>query len=110
RDAVTGELLSTTGMGQDEFQSMLKQRGIEHVDALMVVQTDPVMRVTGSDLAIVRASTNNVGNWVVEFTMNDRGAEKMGELTGNNTSDPGINYYRYLGIVLDGNLRSAPSV
>jgi SecD/SecF fusion protein len=109
RDAITLQLLpEARSMGQAQFQAYLKEQGIEQVDILMNV--DPDRKVEGGDLANARVSTNEVGNYIVQFTMKADGAIRMGQLTGENISEPNRRYFRYLGIVLDNNLRSAPSV
>ena len=109
RDAITLQLLpESRTMGQAQFQAFLQEQGIEHVDILMTA--DPERKVEGGDLANARVSTNEVGNYIVQFTMKADGAIRMGQLTGENISEPNRRYFRYLGIVLDNNLRSAPSV
>ena len=111
RNAVTGEAIpEARQMDQATFEAFLKERGIDNIDALMAVDPDPEYRVTGTELAQATTSTNEVGSYIVHFVMTSQGATRMGNLTGANTSDAQRGYYRYLGIVLDGNLRSAPSI
>ncbi len=111
RDALTGELLTEASrMNQAQFQAYLKQREIENVDVLVVVDPNKKKWVGGDDIAQSSLGHNNLGDPIVEFIMKSGGAARMGDLTGDNTSDKNNNYYRFLTIVLDNNARSAPSI
>jgi SecD/SecF fusion protein len=83
RDATTGERIDST-LIQSGYDALQKQ-GITDVEALMVSYPDSNMRVTGGDLANAMTSTDEVGNYIVRFAMNQAGAAKMGNLTGANT-------------------------
>ena len=64
--------------------------------------------VTGSDLTSA-STANGIKGPQVEFQFNSQGANKFGELTGTNTpSENGLT--RELGIVLDGELKSAATI
>ncbi|HTN74109.1 MAG TPA: protein translocase subunit SecD, partial [Pirellulaceae bacterium] len=111
RDAVTGDLLSESRtLGEQGFIAELKKRGITAIDALMAVDPDPNNWVEGTHLASAQIGNDQFGDFTVNFTMKSDGAVRMGNLTGNNTSDKSRGYYRYMGIVLDGKLGSAPSI
>ena len=62
-----------------------------------------VAAVTGRDLRNARPSLDEFNQPAVSFTLNREGATKMGELTGQNLG-------RSLAIVLDGQIRSAPTI
>ncbi len=62
-----------------------------------------VAAVTGRDLRNARPSLDEYNQPAVSFTLNREGARKMGDLTGQNLG-------RSLAIVLDGQIRSAPTI
>ena len=62
-----------------------------------------VAAVTGRDLRNARPSLDEYNQPAVSFTLNREGARKMGDLTGQNLG-------RSLAIVLDGRIRSAPTI
>ena len=76
-------------------------------EVLMVV--DPLFDLQGSDLASVRSGFKDV-NPCVFFDMTVGGARKMGGLTTNNLPDTTAGHYSLLGIVMDGELISAPRI
>ncbi len=78
-----------------------------HKEVLMVV--DPLFDLQGSDLASVRSGFKDV-NPCVFFDMTVTGARKMGGLTTNNLPDTTAGHYSLLGIVMDGELVSAPRI
>jgi preprotein translocase subunit SecD len=79
------------------------QTKAERLVPFAVVQKDALL--TGSSLsqALVQADPNSPGNWVVALRFNPEGARKFAEITENNVG-------RYLAIVLDGVVNSAPRI
>jgi len=67
--------------------------------------------VTGDYLSGCRAAPDEL-NWCVHFNFNTQGARRFGYLTAQNEPSGGDvkKFYRHLGIVLDGNLYSAPRI
>jgi len=59
--------------------------------------------ITGADLKRAQASTDGVATWAIDFELKPEAAQKFGELTVSLIGAP-------LGIFLDGNLISAPTV
>jgi len=59
--------------------------------------------ITGADLKRAQASTDGVATWAIDFELKPEAAQKFGELTARLVGMP-------LGIFLDGNLISAPTV
>ena len=59
--------------------------------------------ITGADLKRAQASTDGVATWAIDFELKPEAAQKFGELTASLIGAP-------LGIFLDGNLISAPTV
>jgi preprotein translocase subunit SecD len=59
--------------------------------------------VTGRDLRNARPSLDENGRPAVAFTLNSEGAQKFGKVTGENVG-------RYLAIILDGKVQSAPRI
>jgi preprotein translocase subunit SecD len=59
--------------------------------------------ITGADLKRAQASTDGVATWAIDFELKPEAAQKFGELTARLVGSP-------LGIFLDGNLISAPTV
>ena len=62
-----------------------------------------VAAVTGRDLRNARPSLDEFNQPAVSFTLNREGARKMGDITGTNLG-------RGLAIILDGQVRSAPTI
>ena len=62
-----------------------------------------VAAVSGRDLRNARPSLDEFNQPAVSFTLNREGARKMGDLTGQNLGRP-------LAIVLDEQIRSAPTI
>lgn len=80
-------------------------RGYKEV--LMVV--DPNFDMQGSDLRSVRKGYQDVSP-AVFFDTTASGARLMDELTGNNLPDTTSGHFSLLGIVMDGDLISAPRI
>jgi preprotein translocase subunit SecD len=99
-DALAGRLPETSEVVyQRRFDPATKQETrIPHV-----VQKRTLL--TGNELtdASVQADPNAQGNWQVSITFSATGAQRFGEITERNVG-------RYLAIILDGSLYSAPRI
>ena len=82
-----------------------RQIGERTVTEILVVH-DPY-HVTGSYLVRAAPSVDQTGRPNVEFMFNSKGGQLFGQLTSANLPDEVQNFYRKLGIVLDGHLFSA---
>ncbi len=74
-----------------------------------LVLRDPY-NVTGEYLQRAFKDFDQKGGPAVGFSFNSQGARRFGRLTGENKPNPSTGAQRYLGIVLDKRLLSAPSI
>jgi len=83
--------------------------GGKDVTEILVV-SDP-QNVTGEYLTSTRPDIDpKTARPCVDFTFNAQGAERFGRLTSDNLPDKAQDFTRKLGIILDGELYSAPSI
>jgi hypothetical protein len=75
----------------------------------ILVVSDPY-NVTGAYFTAARCTFNFFGTPCLEFTLNDKGGELFGKLTGDHLPDKSTDFSYKLGIILNGELVSAPSV
>ena len=75
-----------------------------------VLMARSLFQVEGRHLSSVRASFDESLNPSVDFTMTTRGAALFGGLTGTHLPDPTTNLSYRLGIIMDGELISAPTI
>jgi SecD/SecF fusion protein len=112
RNAVTGELLNVPPQvrGGDglALAQWAAQEDIKEIDVLMAV--DDGFDVTGAHLGMVSSSWDETARPCVRFRMRGQGVGLMGGLTGSNLPARDREFYRRLGIMLDGTLLSAPRV
>jgi SecD/SecF fusion protein len=73
-----------------------------------LVLTDP-WNVTGDYLSNSAKGFDERGGPAVHFSFTSQGAQRFRQLTSQNLRDP-VNGYRYLGIILDKRLISAPTI
>jgi len=66
--------------------------------------------VTGEYLVEATVARDSMGKPCVDFAFNKKGADLFGALTGDNLPDPAAPLVRRLGIILDGQLFSAPGI
>ena len=88
-----------------EFELWLKDQGHEEIEVLMY--TDDV-EITGKDLSSTRSDFDQQGRPSISFTMKGNKADDMAELTGGNIPEGSTE--SHLGIVMDGELLSAPVI
>jgi SecD/SecF fusion protein len=87
-------------------------RAIKHDDKTtleVLVASDP-HNVTGAYLVRVEREADQTGRPALGFTFNNTGGKLFGQLTGENLPDTVQNFHRRLGIILDGELYSAPHI
>lgn len=79
-------------------------------DILEILVVKDIYDVTGTYLTRVSEGCDRSGNPCVYFTLNTAGGQLFGELTGNHKPDEQTGFKYNLGIILDGELYSAPSI
>lgn len=78
-----------------------KEKGTDRVVGAFLVKNSADL--TGESLTDARSSVDPRYGWIVNFTFNSDGATKFGKLTGDNVG-------KRLGILLDGQIYSAPTL
>jgi SecD/SecF fusion protein len=73
------------------------------------VVADPY-NVTGKHLTQAMAAADNEGRPYLEFTFDDAGGQLFAKLTAEHLPDKKFGSPYHLGIILDGQLQSAPSI
>lgn len=86
--------------------AFIDSQGISGVEVLMI--RDPLIDITGEDLAFATSTFDEKGSPAVAFNLTAGGSDRFFVLTTNNA--PIGQRTRQLGIVLDDNLLSAPSI
>jgi SecD/SecF fusion protein len=115
RDKRTGQLIDmmSFSLGNDalrgkRFAEQLAERGIDTPQILMIEPANDKMDVQGKHLSGIRPSRDETGKPSVNFDLNADGAKRMQRLTGMHQKR-GEKVY-LLGIVLDNQLHSAPTI
>ena len=103
-----GEEKSFMGGGYSGIATRMRKIGERDVMEVLVIQD--IYNVTGAYLTRAEASSDRRGQPCVNFTFNSQGGQLFGELTGNHLPDNMTDFTYKLGIVLDGELYSAPSI
>ncbi len=108
RNPADGRLLEIPPQvfGPEGIAIWMKSTGLENIQVLMAV--DDQLDVTGEDLAFAATGFDNDGSPCVRFKLTDAGSGRFLALTTNNAPDG--QRLRFLGIVLDDRLLSAPSI
>jgi SecD/SecF fusion protein len=101
-----GEENSFTGH-KDIARRTKKQDNHEITEILVVA--DPY-NLTSAYLTQTKLQFDRLGNPAVNFTFNDAGGELLGKLTGEHLPDDSTGLLYKLGIVIDGELFSAPAI
>ncbi len=110
RDKASGKLLNLNSFqfsGENEqrgraFAVWCQEQGVR-TPQILVIQPDPDQNVEGEHLASVSSTIDERGRGSVAFKTTDVGSSRMGMLTRMNIDRP-------MGIVLDGQLHSAPNI
>jgi SecD/SecF fusion protein len=87
-----------------------RTRKIGDRDVLEVLVVNDEWNVTGGYLTRAVPAVDQTGNPSVSFQFNATGGQLFGGLTGTNVPDKTADFYRKLGIILDGYLYSAPRI
>jgi len=99
---------SFSGPGYAGIATRERKVGERVVMEVLVLQD--IYNVTGAYLTRAEASSDRRGQPCVNFQFNNAGGQLFGELTGNHLPDKMTDFTYKLGIVLDGELYSAPSI
>ncbi|MBL9123512.1 MAG: protein translocase subunit SecD, partial [Planctomycetaceae bacterium] len=89
-----------------EFLTRRDRNG--RLQVLVMIERSPA--VTGAYLSAARPDVDEYGKPSVTFGFNATGARLFGRLTSDNLPEADGRLVRHLGIVLDGNLASAPTI
>jgi SecD/SecF fusion protein len=112
RDPDTGAIVEIPPQLRGEGGEILIAQWLDNHETLRGLETlmivDPLLDVTGEDLAFAASTFDQNGSPAVSFTLTDAGSGKFFALTTNNA--PVGSRQRQLGIVLDDNLLSAPNI
>ncbi|EKK03508.1 SecF protein [Rhodopirellula baltica SH28] len=111
RNPRTGAILNVPAEARvgDETVSVarwLQTQDFDNIEVLMVI--NPKLDILGEDLAYAASTFDEKGAPAVAFTLTDMGSGRFRALTTNNAPDGSRT--RQLGIVLDDELLSAPSI
>ncbi|MEP4685575.1 MAG: protein translocase subunit SecD, partial [Rhodopirellula bahusiensis] len=111
RNPRTGAILNVPPEARigDESVSVakwLQTQDFDNIEVLMVI--NPKLDILGEDLAYAASTFDEKGAPAVAFTLTDMGSGRFRALTTNNAPDGSRT--RQLGIVLDDELLSAPSI
>lgn len=111
RNPRTGAILNVppearAGVETVSVAKWLQTQDFDAIEVLMVV--NPKLDILGEDLAYAASTFDETGAPAVAFTLTDMGSGRFRALTTNNAPDGSRT--RQLGIVLDDELLSAPSI
>ncbi len=95
-------------IGYPDIARRTREKGDEQITEVLVV-ADPY-NVTGEDLTRAKAAVDSAGKPCVEFSLKTGGAKRLAKLTGEHLPDKSGKHTCKLGIILDGQLQSAPSI
>ncbi len=91
-----------------EIARRTRKMGEREITEILVVSD--IYNVTGGYLTRAEAGTDRKGQPCVNFTFNNDGGQLFGKLTGDNLPDKLTDFTYKLGIILDGELYSAPLI
>jgi SecD/SecF fusion protein len=91
-----------------EIATRTRTVGTRKIMEILVV--NDACNVTGQYLTRAEVGTDRQGKACVNFTFNEYGGQLFGELTGNHLPEKGTGFNYKLGILLDGQLYSAPKI
>lgn len=93
----------------DEVLRTVKRGGKDVLQFLVVVDPDPLRRITGELLKGVREQVSEKG-LAVGFTFNDRGGYLMQQMTSKYGPREGAGYKNRLAVLLNEQIHSAPTI
>jgi SecD/SecF fusion protein len=98
--------------GQERAYVADVKRVVTHEDrkALEVLVAGDQQNVTGAYLIRVERENDQTGRLAIGFTFDETGGKLFAKLTSENLPDTVQNFHRRLGIIIDGELRSAPQL
>lgn len=118
RDKATGRIIESFefdgcfGSNEElwgrDLAKWFKERGIRSPQILLI-EPEPQMNVEGQHLARVSSGTDEKGRPCVNFVTNDEGSYRMGMFTKTNSPNS-QKQFRNMGIVIDDQLHSAPTI
>jgi SecD/SecF fusion protein len=94
---------------REDGRNLVKRMAGDTPEALVLVDPESVS-VTGEYLSSVSKGVDERGGPAVDFTFDTQGARRFQQLTSKNKPNAATGARRYLGIVLDKRLLSAPSI
>ncbi len=94
---------------KQDSRNIVKRMAGDTPEALLLIEPDAVS-VTGDYLRSVSKGVDERGGPAVNFTFDTQGARRFQQLTSKNRPNAATGARRYLGIVLDKRLLSAPSI
>jgi SecD/SecF fusion protein len=94
---------------EQDGRGIVKRLAGEVPEALVLIEPDSVS-VTGDYLSSVSAGVDETGGPAVHFSFNPQGARRFQQLTSKNLPNRATGAERYLGIVLDKHLLTAPGI
>lgn len=93
----------------DDGRNIVKRMAGDKPEALVLMDA-AALSVTGDYLRSVSKGVDDRGGPAVNFTFNTQGSRRFAQLTSKNKPNAATGARRYLGIVLDKRLLSAPSI
>jgi SecD/SecF fusion protein len=87
-----------------------RTRKVGNREVLEVLVDTDIYNVTGGYLSSSSPGTDDKGQPCVNFTFNSEGGQRFGQMTGDHLPDTQTNFSYNLGIILDGELYSAPTI
>ena len=98
---------------EDDFNYenyVTRTRTVRNKEIREVLCIKDIYNVTGDFLSDATPGIDQYGGHCVNFSFNADGANRFGKLTEKNTPNVQQNRYRHLGIILDGEMYSAPRI
>ena len=95
---------------EGDFDQFLRVARIKDVEILMAIESDARLNIEGGDLGVIRAGFDERGGFSVDFSMRTEAASRFKKLTNKYRPQQNPKVTRQLGIVLDNQLLSAPTI
>ena len=112
-DGVLGMWIPITEGRENEFDFgniVTRTRTVNDAEIKEVLCIKDKYNASGLYLNEASVGTDSIGGYCVNLRFNKEGANRFGQLTEENTPDLQHGHYRHLGIVLNGELYSAPRI
>lgn len=108
RMELDGEAIAWMMNDERTLAEVAEKLGFRDVQVLLVTDPKANRNVTGEHLFTASSGYDNLGSPAIHFSLTREGAVLLGRVTSRNMPNEGANIYRRLGIILDGELISAP--